>query len=215
MKSGFNFPDHPKEYLNGRPMLNRSKKGKFATYQPSYLKNYFIEKFKMGSEKREIKEKMFRHDLRIKKDPNLTAGNRYVRAILGIAENLEFRDDRKGIVQIISKDTERVERFKSPITFKIFEDSVFILPESWADIKGKEFSFRKDNDEVKSIKVPDVNFDLSAFILDFADWFNKMAENKIKEIENLINKYPNEPKPVKQFRNCIKYVKFEKLSKQS
>lgn len=74
----------------------------------------------------------------------------YIRAILGLSEQLEFQTKSsrnpskagpdKYIVQIKSNDG--IDRFKSPITFKVHNRSIYLLAEEPnPDILGKTFEF--------------------------------------------------------------------------
>lgn len=75
---------------------------------------------------------------------------RFVRALLGLAEHYEFlvkeNKDRKFVVSVRSKKNtngeEIIERFQSPITFRFFEDSIFVTAEKIPDeMFEQEFYF--------------------------------------------------------------------------
>lgn len=213
MKSGFNFPDHPMiDAGNNRKKPNFDVKQEFATYQPSFLKNYFLEKYKIGSEKRAIKEALFRPDLRIQKDTTLAGGNNYIRAILGTAEFFEYRDKRYGKVEI---KNENVERFQSAVTFKVFADQVYLLPGDWSVIKGQKFTFETERDKTKPLSVPIVDFDLSTFLVDYATWFNDLKSNEVERLDDVIaNTRRKTPELIKNYLNCLENVDLKTLNKR-
>lgn len=215
IKSGFNFPDHPmKDIGNGKKAPDFDKKLDFATYQPSFLKTYFLNKYKLGSEKRAIKESLFRPEVRIKPDPALKE-NQYIRAILGTAEFFEYRDkERKGIVKITSNE---VERFQSAVTFKVFDDRIFMLPGNWNDIAGKTFVFSTERDRTRSIAVPRadaVDFNLGTFLTEFANYFNTMKDDEVERLDDVIQDLRRRrptPELIKKYLNCLENVELKTL----
>lgn len=213
LKSGFNFPDHAmREIAGGRrvPDFNAPKQA-FSTYQPSFLKNYFIRKYKIGNEKRAIKESLFRSNIRIKPDKTLVGGNQYIRAILGTAEFFEYRDkDRKGVVTIKS-DT--VERFQSAVTFKIFDNCVFLLPGDWTTIQGKMFIFESEGTKTDPLPVPTVSFNLSTFLAEFATWYNDMKDDEVERLGDVISDSKRRtPDLIKKYLHCLEKVNLKTLS---
>lgn len=215
MKSGFNFPDHPmRDIGGGKKAPDFDRKQEFATYQPSFIKNYFLDKYKIGSEKRAIKESLFRPDVRIKDD---NQPKNYIRAILGTAEFFEYRDkDRKGIVNI---ESDTVERFQSAVTFKVFADKVVLLPGDWSAIRGKVFRFATERDRTpRPIKVPEVNFDLATFLVDYAAFFNAMKGEEIDRLDEIITDLGRRrptPKLIKDYLNCLENVELKTLTNDS
>ena len=168
------------------------KSGKRASNDKEYMENksklfkYFCAQ-DIRWEKRMIKEKMKKNfpnvfdTLKYEHEPvrckigDENFNYQYIRALLGYAENNEYLKENqkpskdKIYIQITSAD-EEVQRYKSPITFKVFKDFIYILPNPNNDINGKTFNF-KLKDENKNlndtpIQVPD-NFNLVDF-LDFA-----------------------------------------------
>ncbi|MBC8602930.1 hypothetical protein H8784_14530 [Parabacteroides acidifaciens] len=117
----------------------------------------------------------------------------YLRALLGLANQYEFllsnppSDNKKMIVSIKSDD---VERFKSPIIFKVIDGIVYLLGNQISsEILSKKFYFEvniqgdsgyKDDRIVEDLYTPD-KFDLKKFI-DFAltDRTNGASLNYIK-----------------------------------
>lgn len=85
---------------------------------------------------------------------------RYVRAMLGLAEHFEYQTNRQGEkinIQICDKD-QTIERFKSPIQFKVFENNIYLIindiPE---EMYSREFIFKlgktikKDRGKIQGI----------------------------------------------------------------
>lgn len=209
LKSGYNFPDYSPIIENGRRTnrLDYNKgKGKWATYQKSFLISYFLKKYDTGSEKREIKEKLFFPN--IKKDSALKPENKYVRAILGVAELFEYRGQDTNKVRrngTVTVKGEGVDRFKSPITFKIIEDRVYILiQEDWKIIKDKKFIFSKGINT--SIYAPDVDFELEAFLVDFVSHYNTIRKSELSRINSINGTPPNALGP---YLNCLNHVELK------
>ena len=94
----------------------------------------------------------------------------YIRAVLGLAEHNEYSPPNQAKLQIKIKagDNNSIERFKSPITFKIFENSIYLLfSKSYEEILNKEFIFRLGNTE-HALFTPSV-FSLENFLNYVAD----------------------------------------------
>ena len=179
IKSGINFPDHPKND-RGKPDFNAGR-GPRASYYKSYLFQYMLSKKPpIGNEKKFIKENFFRnvHDEYSRND-NQT--KKYVRALLGIGDVIEFRGKRRGKIEISSN---QIDRFKSPLTFKIIDNTLIIIAEKINPyIFNKQFNFsntfRSRNGKVtvnRNILTPKSNeFDLEDFLYSFADYFNELT----------------------------------------
>jgi len=144
---------------------SRLKSGKNfnENYEKSRIFKYLKEK-KLRWEKRWIKKKLKKlinegtlpHDLRYDHDPidindNNTwedIGNeeyRYGRAILGLAELYEYQTVARNYKYQVIVNGGDVERFKSPITFKIFNKTVYALIENLTEKEKNKFlssSFR-------------------------------------------------------------------------
>lgn len=172
MKSGINFPDHPMiEYTDNQGRKRRRPdfytKGSNQFYFKSYLFQFFLNQG-IGNEKHFIKEEFFNPSVRISPDGY---PKKYLRAVLGVAGGVEFKDgNRRGKIEYHSNG---IDRFKSPILFKIVNDYVFLLPQKiLQEMMGQEFHFR-DNLSNKSIYTP-ANFDLNDFLRNYAQYFNSM-----------------------------------------
>jgi hypothetical protein len=196
MKSGINFPDYPMiEYTDHRGKRGRRPdpeqgRGKNEFYFKSFLSEYFLAK-KIGNEKHFIKENFFHPGVRIRPDG---LEKRYIRSVLGVAGSVEFKDkDRKGIIEYKSDE---IERFKSPILFKVIGESVYMLPEIIPEkIKNLKFEFicrsnDSNNKSRKEIYTPDT-FDLKDFMKKYAEHFNHLnrtvLEGKNGRLHNIIN----------------------------
>jgi len=184
MKTGINFPNHPPikdengkaiKNARGKSIPNLKIRGENSSYYKSYLFLYMLQQTpKIGNEKRFIKENFFRPNLRLA-DNGIQ--KKYVRALLGVGEHVEFKDERRGVIKY---NSDEVKRFKSPITFKIIDNQLFIIAEDICKSKiyGKSFKFKHtfgDNEMIKPITIPTRNeFDLNKFLLSFADYFNTL-----------------------------------------
>jgi hypothetical protein len=141
-------------------------------YIKSKLFRYMCEKQQIDWEKRKIKETLkaghkdvfnslkFRTDAghnRIskcemgKKEPDY----RYIRALLGLAEHNEFRT-WKGKIQINIKDKkDEIKRFQSPLMFKVFNQTIYILPnEIPTSMFNRDFDFLLDKKLLFTIPTP-------------------------------------------------------------
>ncbi|MEA4926826.1 MAG: hypothetical protein VB084_16155 [Syntrophomonadaceae bacterium] len=169
MKSGLNFPENKEKHQE-------------ASYHRSFLFNYMNARG-IGNEKRFIKEKFFQ-------PPIVDDGNekQYVRAMLGACEGINFRAAKKNISY---KNTE-IQRFRSPITFKIVGKYLALVPENMPPgIFSKVFSF-SDGSHTENISTPD-RFDLPKFLFAFADYFNDELETTEAN-----NRFENELRRAKQ-----------------
>ncbi|MBX7226366.1 MAG: hypothetical protein K1X55_10070 [Chitinophagales bacterium] len=98
----------------------------------------------------------------------------YVRALLGLGENFEFPKN-KAIIKlnhVAKTGEEKIERFQSPLTFKVFENIIYLFENKKIDlkhIKGKDFTFKYFKDKIEnkslehSLQVP-FEFNLSEFL---------------------------------------------------
>ena len=124
-------------------------------------------------EKQRIKEKF--PEVGIKKHVDCGHKNdkpRYIRAVLGLAKINEYgRQNPKQKIEIAShkknKDKPKYQRLASPIVFKVFNSSVYLLPNrTYDNILRKWFEFSL-GEEKFLIKTPE-KFDIDAF-LQFAE----------------------------------------------
>jgi hypothetical protein len=139
------------------------------TYQKSLLFEYMCSK-NIRWEKRKIKQE-FPEVISPGSRPPADCGVeddefRYVRAMLGLAEHNEYRlpGNAKKQVKI---DSSEAERLASPITFKIFNNAVYLLPnETYRLIMDKTFTFSLDGRSFELQTPGPDEFDLCGF-LDF------------------------------------------------
>lgn len=97
---------------------------------------------------------------------------KYVRALLGLAELHDYQQLKKK-VKIEHAETDKdkkIDRFQSPIIFKVFEKNIYAVPntENIDKIKGEEFYFYVGDKlstatSKEKIKVPN-KFDLKVFL---------------------------------------------------
>lgn len=127
-------------------------------------------------------------------DDNQKNTYKYIRALLGLAEHFEFdvfkeiRNENGNWIRTNDKDKDnrylvylehipksgksKIERFPSPIFFKVFKGTVYLgINNSYEEILGEEFNFklslkndnRKTIKNLGSLKIPD-KFDLKDFL---------------------------------------------------
>jgi hypothetical protein len=102
----------------------------------------------------------------------------FIRALLGLPELYEFRTTNNNIVyQVLIKGKDGVERFKSPVTFKLFEKKIYAIVESIpGELLGSKFNFdvviktgdRKSDpiNLIENLPVPR-EFDLHSFLRNY------------------------------------------------
>ncbi|MCY6958369.1 hypothetical protein [Clostridium brassicae] len=161
MKSGWNFPKRPNN-----------------SYRKGFLFKYMLNR-NIGNEKRFIKENFFKINDRVENDGK---PKKYVRAMLGICDGIEFRDNvRKGKIRYVSD----IDRFQSPILFKIIENKLFIVPKKIPEeMFNKRFEFSNTylcrgvmKTDKKIIYTPRCDqFNLEDFLCEFAEYFNNRLE---------------------------------------
>jgi len=156
-------------------------------YIKSKLFLYMCEKKQIDWEKRKIKETlkseckdvfdslMYRTEAGynriakcepVQKEPDY----RYIRALLGLAEHNEFRT-WKGKIQINIKDNkDEIERFQSPLMFKVFNQTIYILPNEIPDsMFNRDFDFLLENKKLLfTIPTPRENQFSMVEFLDFS-----------------------------------------------
>ena len=162
LKSGINYP-HRK------------------IYNKSLLFQYMCNRH-LGWEKRRLKQ-VFPEIVHGSHAPiecsSSPAEYRYIRAMLGLAEINEYRPDSgKKQIRIESRTLENgqpaYQRFKSPITFKVFEDGIYLFHEhSYRELLDKPFKFRLGRQDT-TINTPR-SFDLSGFLA-FVEKNNQLIE---------------------------------------
>lgn len=202
-------------------------------YIKGYIHRQFMNDFNLnsvGSDKAFIKSKKEpKHDCR-----NNYPANRYgkqqeykyneylfVRALLGLADHYEFRDDvRSGDVGIfcLGEESFDVERFKSPITIKIVNNFLIFIVGSFDEICGKKFYFSpngysknlfedKNYSQIKKIIETNKNYFVE---IETPEKFDD--DDTKKFIENFIAYFEKEKKKLENFIpdiSCTKDIKLE------
>ncbi|MDR1553103.1 MAG: hypothetical protein LBS69_06545 [Prevotellaceae bacterium] len=115
----------------------------------SKLQEYFMQKQKpLVWEKESIKQRKVENN------------DRYLRILLGLADNFEYPKQNMK-VDIADKNNE-IERFQSPLTFKIFENNVYLLYPSKINerIINQTFKFilknTRNNSTIKELELPTI-----------------------------------------------------------
>ena len=171
---------NPKEALKIIDLFYREMKA--GTNQPIYEKSmlfkYMCSK-NSGWEKRWLKEKFSEIVYGEHKpvDCSPRSEYRFIRALLGLAEHNEYYpygQKEKLQIKIVGTRKESVDgkkekpksiiqRFRSPITFKVFENNIYLLHDkSYEKLYGESFTFSLKG-ESYDLKVPD-QFDLDGFL---------------------------------------------------
>ena len=176
-----------------------------------YIKGFlFIHMNEKGikNEKAVLKTEIIDHPYasnqnKVKQEPKINSHKEcYVRALLGLSSSFAFKDQRRqkgGAVDVnikISHADETIERFPSPLTFKVINNIVYIIPKKIDErIWKKEFVFTyeldkkrghahgiqpKSKPEKLKLDTPALNdFCLEDFLDEAVVYYNKEV-NKIK-----------------------------------
>jgi len=153
----------------------------YPNYKKSLLFQYMCTQNK-GWEKKWIKEQfpsvIYGEHLPVNCEPK--AEYYYIRALLGLAEHNEYYpngQNNKLQIKISSAERDKIDRFKSPITFKIFQGSIYLIfNKSYEKIFDKKFNFSLARNGSREINTPR-NFDMYKFL--------KFVETKIGTIKEL------------------------------
>lgn len=185
IKGGINH----KEYIKGFLFIHMNEKG---------IKN----------EKVVLKTEIIDHPYasnqnKVKQEPKINSHKEcYVRALLGLSSSFSFKDQRRqkgGAVDVnikISHADETIERFPSPLTFKVINKIIYIIPKQideqiWnqkfiftyelgKDVKNSNGIDPKVKPEELELYTPDSNeFCLEDFLEEAVSYYNKEV-NKIK-----------------------------------
>ena len=185
IKGGINH----KEYIKGFLFIHMNEKG---------IKN----------EKAALKTEIIDHPYasnqnKVKQEPKINSHKEcYVRALLGLSSSFSFKDQRRqkgGTVDVnikISHADETIERFPSPLTFKVINKIIYIIPKKideqiWnqkfiftyelgKDVKNSNGIDPKVKPEELELYTPDSNeFCLEDFLEEAVSYYNKEV-NKIK-----------------------------------
>ena len=143
--------------------------------EPSQMMIYFEEDQNIQWEKVTIKRELVKNRRGpAKSDYTEQDGIKYIRALLGVAELYEFpRDGAKIRIECIDKDKNDkpiLERFKSPLTFKVYEDTIYLMANPLPpEIYNRTFRFTrvKEDDKYVLIKTPPEPGKKDAWLDDF------------------------------------------------
>ena len=131
-------------------------------YKGKYARSalfYYMHDKNIGNEKAALKDKIIEKPFGTSPYHlnQQTHSEKYVRALLGLSSFLSFTDIRKNtkkeekdisvnidIMHESNKNEENIERFPSPVTFKVINDIVYIIPkQGWYKyILNKKFKFK-------------------------------------------------------------------------
>ena len=144
----------------------------FNKKEKSYLFEY-MKKKNIADEKQFIINTIFNEK------NNKNTIYRYERAVLGVCNFNDYKklpDGKTGCK--INYECDEIERYKSPILFKIIDNMLIVIAEEDDAIYDKTFNFKKENSEDgKEIKTPSKEeFDLEKFLESFFRYFNNNIE---------------------------------------
>ncbi len=185
MKSGINHNKYIKSklfrYLSEEKHIDWEKRKIKETLKTRYKDVFDSLKYRSEDGPQRIAK-----SLPEKETPNF----RYIRALLGLAEHNEFRT-WKGKIQVNIEDNkekddkDRIERFQSPLMFKVFNQHIYIFPNEIPDeMYNREFKFSLDNKRLFTIPTPlKSDFNMISF-LDFC----LINNNDLKNWERISKK---------------------------
>lgn len=170
---------------------NLLKSGQNRPYKKSELFKYFINK-NIRWEKRWLKQILNSRSVQLKQKDRFnyepidydnsrklfyndfadTQQNNYmfIRGLLGLAENFEFATYNRGRLKIkvnhlpSVSHREKIERFKSPLFFKVIDGNVYLsLNNSYSNMEGATFEFYDGRSSLGRLEIPR-GFNLRSFI---------------------------------------------------
>jgi len=151
----------------------------FRSYHKSLLFLYMCQK-NLRWEKRKIKEEF--PSLATGKPPidcDIQKEYRYIRAMLGVASINEYAVGRDRFTVTIEDKEKNIERFASPISYKIIDNNIYLLGDkSYEKIMGKTFSFTFEGKSFEIIAPKKDEFDLYEFLK-----FVEQQEQLISEVK--------------------------------
>jgi len=179
---GKNIQEIFKEIVNIYQNI-KSIPGQNDSFLKEFVSESTIDSKNITWEKVAIKRQMYNNSRT--KYMNAKENERYVRVLLGMAGHYEYQQKDIPINKInIKEESGQIERFKSPITFKVFKGHIYITGNSVAkQIFDKMFLFEAEPKRpILKIKSPpnDV-FDLPSFLADFANEYQDSVTNISEE----------------------------------
>jgi hypothetical protein len=97
---------------------------------------------------------------------NVPGNEKYLRAMLGLAENYSYDNGNTTVtIKSTRENDEKIDRFKSPITFKVINKTIYVIPEEIPEeMYDAEFEFKNGNKYMR-LKTPSKNeFNLAEFL---------------------------------------------------
>lgn len=176
---GFSAVDHSKEVLFERIKefytLTKSGINFRGKYQRSSLFLYMHEEKNIDNEKAEVKQRdlvsgYFKESDKVWKNKN----PKFVRALLGLSARMDFRKGSERESVKIGHLKRSIERFASPIFFKIIDNRVYIVPrEIDQRMYNQTFVFRGNKRSIE-LETPDSSeFDIQKFLNYAVKSYNK------------------------------------------
>ena len=160
-----NAKDYKSAFLTIDEFYKKIKMGINKPYEKSFLFQYICKEYQFGWEKKFIKNQFpevihGEHQPLVCSQPH-DQEFRYIRAMLGLAEHNEFRP-QSGKKQVKISSTNGIERFKSPLTFKIFNNQIYVMfNNSYKKLLDEEFIFSLHNHQER-LRTPQ-EFDMYKF----------------------------------------------------
>ena len=173
------YKEYDRAFTSIDIFYKKIKMGINKPYHKSLIFRYMCMDKKVGWEKKFIKNNFPQvihgdHSPIVCKEPD-DREFYYIRAVLGLAEHNEFRP-ANGKKQVKIKSLNDIDRFKSPLVFKILNGKIYILyNDSYKKILDEEFEFSL-NGVSRIIKTPK-EFDMYKFLK-----FIEKQENLIQEV---------------------------------
>ncbi len=174
MKSGINFSRSYHRSMLFEYAHNMKVKGKIVN---------------MGNEKAWMKQKKISPALNRsgRYKPQKDTYSRYVRALLGIGETIEYQDNGPKVKVTIKETSGTVERLDSPILFKVIGDTVyFVGRKPNEEIYGKTFLFSSKMGRGR-LKVPDKSELPPNFMNEFMTYSFKELKNCKRDFRDIAN----------------------------
>lgn len=145
-------PKTQEDFLKIFKVLDRDYKKLKSGFgdEESKLKEYFEEKYEIIWEKSAIKY--------LYKGRSLDPKSKYLRILMGMADHFEFpqknMDFKVNLKHLPEQYDAEIERFNSPLTFKLFNGTAYIIPELIPEeILGQRFQFHFESQ--RRTKMPD------------------------------------------------------------
>jgi len=162
------YRDYKQAFLTIDTFYKELKMGINKPYKKSLIFKYMCNVQHLGWEKKFLKNKF----------PEIVHGDhapvrcevqeddhfRYIRAMLGLAEHNEYRPSSgKKQIKIASNERDAIQRFKSPITFKVMQNTIYVtFDDSYTELLNRSFTFSLQGKK-ESLMTPET-FDMTDFL---------------------------------------------------